>query len=196
MPQHLFLFFLVYFILVFVWPSWRVWRKTGVNPVVIPKDDSAHGFIGNIFRFIILLTLATTAVNAFFPKWEKFLLPFWYLENDLIRWAGLLLLYGSLIWIMAAQRQMNKSWRIGIDEKGQAELVASGLFRFSRNPIFLGMLATMTGFFLVLPNALSLLVCALSWVVLQVQARLEEEFLQKTKGEAYREYRRKVRRWL
>jgi len=55
--------------------------------------------------------------------------------------------------------------------------VQTGIFRRSRNPIFLGMIATLIGFFLTIPNALTLLLLALGFVLIQNQVRLEEEFL-------------------
>jgi protein-S-isoprenylcysteine O-methyltransferase Ste14 len=50
-----------------------------------------------------------------------------------------------------AQYQMSNSWRIGIDEKNKTELVTKGIF-YSRNPIFLGMIISILGIFLILPT--------------------------------------------
>jgi protein-S-isoprenylcysteine O-methyltransferase Ste14 len=105
------------------------------------------------------------------------------------------LLHVSLLVVLVAQAQMARSWRVGFDKNAKTELVQGGLFRYSRNPVFVGMLATMLGLFLVLPNAMTLLAAALTWVVLQIQVRMEEEYLSKTHGEPYLEYLQKVRRW-
>jgi protein-S-isoprenylcysteine O-methyltransferase Ste14 len=75
---------------------------------------------------------------------------------------------------------MGKSWRIGIDEERPATLVRQGVFGLSRNPIFLGMMVTLLGLFLSIPNAVTLLVLALGVVLIQIQVRLEEEFLSGT----------------
>jgi protein-S-isoprenylcysteine O-methyltransferase Ste14 len=91
---------------------------------------------------------------------------------------------------------MGESWRIGIDEERRAPLVRKGVFGLSRNPIFLGMMLTLLGLFLVTPNAVTLLVLVLGVVLIQIQVRLEEEFLSGVHGEEYAEYRRGVRRWL
>mgnify|MGYP001490612632 CR=1 FL=1 len=66
-----------------------------------------------------------------------------------------------------------------------------GVFRLSRNPIFLGMRLTLLGLFLVIPNAVTLAVLVLGNVLVQVQVRLEEAF-----GEVYARYREQVRRWI
>ncbi|MBI5916772.1 MAG: isoprenylcysteine carboxylmethyltransferase family protein [Bacteroidetes bacterium] len=196
MKYYLLFFCLAYFAVTFLLPSWRVWKRTGINPFVVPRDDSAYGFIGKVFKLLTALVLATVSLHAFAERWDKFLLPAEYLEQPGIRWAGLLLLHGSLLLIVVAQAQMRQSWRIGIDEKNETALVVSGLFGHSRNPIFLGMLLTMLGLFLVLPNAATLLILALSWAVLQIQVRLEEAFLEKTHGQGYVDYSQETRRWI
>lgn len=69
-------------------------------------------------------------------------------------------------------------------------------FAISRNPIFLGIMIANIGLFLVLPNAFTFLIIALSTVSINTQIRLEEEFLKQDFGEQYVEYKKKVRRWL
>lgn len=91
---------------------------------------------------------------------------------------------------------MGNSWRIGIDEENRPALVSTGVFSLSRNPIFLGMIGTLLGIFLIAPNAFTLLICFLGFVLIQIQVRLEEEFLEKTHGADYDKFRRVVRRWL
>jgi protein-S-isoprenylcysteine O-methyltransferase Ste14 len=58
------------------------------------------------------------------------------------------------------------------------------------------MMLTLFGLFLVIPNALTLLTLGLGVVLIQIQVRLEEEFLARTHGEEYILYRRRVRRWI
>lgn len=95
-----------------------------------------------------------------------------------------------------AQAEMGESWRIGLDQEHRTPLVRAGVFRLSRNPIFLGMMLTLLGLFLVIPNALTLLAFVMGVVLIQIQVRLEEEFLTKTHGVEYEQYKRQVRRWI
>lgn len=196
MEYYLLLFFFAYLLLTMVLPHWRLMRQTGQKAFVVPNDDSAQGFIGKVFRLLFLMTLLVLLINAFVPYWRPYLLPAYFLENIWIKWIGLVLLHLSLFFIVFAQIQMSRSWRVGFDEKQKTELVTAGVFKFSRNPIFLGMLTTMAGLFLVLPNALTFAAILLAIVVLQIQVRLEEKYLRKVHGEAYFEYERRVRRWL
>jgi len=192
----LFVWLLVYFAVAFVLPSYRVWKRTGVNPVTFRGADNAHDYIGKLFKIVMLGLTLVVILYAFAPNYYPFTLPIVWLENQIIQTVGIGLLLISLGWTVLAQIQMGNSWRIGIDEEKKTALVQSGLFRCSRNPIFLGMIVTLNGVFLTIPNALTLLFLALGFVLIQIQVRLEEEFLTRTQGEEYAAYRRQVRRWL
>jgi protein-S-isoprenylcysteine O-methyltransferase Ste14 len=190
------LYLAAYFGIAFVWRSVAVWKQTGVNPYVLGKTDNAHDFIGVVFRLTFALIVAVIIVFAFFAPFYKYAAPFVWLEHQRVKTIGLVLLAASLVWTAIAQIQMGASWRIGIDEKNRTELVQSGLFGVSRNPIFFGMRVVLLGFFLTLPNALTLLAMVLGDVLMQIQVRLEEEFLKSAHGENYEAYFQNVRRWI
>ena len=193
---YLFLFLLVYFFFVFFLRSYLLWKKTGVNPLTFNKTDDAHGYNGKVFTFISLLEFVVVFIYAFKSEWYQYLLPFWYLEHDYLKYIGWGLLVFSLILVWVAQSQMANSWRIGIDENNKTKLVTKGLFSISRNPIFLGIMIANIGLLLVIPNAFTLLIVLLSTVSINTQIRLEEDFLKRSHGEEYENYLAKVRRWL
>jgi len=76
-------------------------------------------------------------------------------------------------------------------------LVISGLYRYSRNPMYLGMAFLLCGWALYL-GTLSVLVIvpAFIWVLTEVQIKPEEVALEALFGEDYRAYMQRVRRWL
>lgn len=194
LPFYLPVFILAYLLISFVVPSVRVYRQTGINPVTFGKSDSAHDYIGAIMKIITGLLVLVVILYAFLPAWYHWLVPIPYLERDEIKWTGLIIAHLALIWIVIAQQQMKNSWRIGIDEQHRTGLVTNGLFAYSRNPIFLGMLFSVFGLFLVLPNLITFFVAVSSYIVIQIQIRLEEEFLGRQHGEAYTRYKERVRR--
>jgi protein-S-isoprenylcysteine O-methyltransferase Ste14 len=189
-------YLLIYFSTAFFWRSYRVWKTTGINPFVLGGTDSAHDFIGRMFKLVFALIAGVVLVYSLSGSVYKYLLPISWLEHSGLKIAGLILLLLSLVWTLLAQSQMGESWRIGIDAKRKTELVRKGVFRFSRNPIFLGMAVTLLGLFLIIPNALTLLILILGVVLIQIQVRLEEEYLRQVHGEQYIEYCRNVHRWL
>lgn len=192
----LIIYLIFYFGTAFLLPSYRVWKKTGITPVTFRRADNAHDYIGKLFKIVMTGLTAVIIVYAFVPDIYPYLVPVFWLASSMVQGIGIGLLLLSLIWTVAAQIQMGNSWRIGIDEEKPTVLVRRGLFRFSRNPIFLGMIITLGGMFFTIPNAFTLLIFVLGFVLMQIQVRLEEEFLTKTHGSQYEEFCRKVRRWL
>ena len=188
-------FLSIYFVVVFVVPSVRVKRKTGINPYVFKNTDSAHDFLGKVSAPITSLIFIVALVNLVYPEGLPYFAPFAWLEISIIKYTGFSIVHLALLWIIVAQVQMSNSWRVGIDHSAKTELKTNGLFSVSRNPVFLGMLITLAGVFLILPNAITLLVFVSSTLLFQVQARLEEEYLAKTHGENYLNYCKKTGRW-
>lgn len=188
-------YLIVYCGAAFGWRSYVVWKRTGVNPIVFEGSDDAPGFIGRSFLFLLALVVVVVLAYSFWPKVYQYAVPIGWLEYPWSSWTGLALLVLSFVGTVLAQAQMGESWRIGIDARRQTPLVNTGVFGLSRNPIFLGVMLTLLGLFLVIPNALTLLAFVLGVVLIQTQVRLEEEFLARTR-EGYAEYRRRVRRWL
>lgn len=187
---------LLYLLLVFVLRSVILWKQTGVNPFVFGNTDKAHDYIGRVYKVMVLGTWISIGFYSFFSKGYQYLKPITYLENESLRVTGLILLIFSFLWTSIAQYQMSKSWRIGIDYNEKTELVSNGLFRYSRNPIFLGVLVSYLGTFLIIPNILSFSILLVTFVTIQTQVRLEEEYLESVQEQDYLEYKSKVRRWI
>ena len=189
-------YFALYFGIAFVLKSLVVARRTGRNPLVLPKDDSAYGLVGFYFKLIVAAIFIYVFLYAFLPDIHPNFLPIQLPGLSAIASLGIGLLLVSLLWTAIAQHHMKDSWRIGIDTSTRTELVTGGLFSISRNPIFFGMTLTLTGLFLATPNALTLIFLVLGHVLIQIQIRLEEDFLAREHGQAYLDYKRNVRRMI
>ena len=188
-------FLFLYFIIVFIFPTVRVKRKTGIIAYVFSNTDSIQDYIRKVLTLINFLVFLIALVSLF-PLIYQYLAPVKWLEISIVKYAGFILIHIALLWIVIAQVQMGNSWRVGIDLSTKTELKTKGLFSVSRNPVFLGMLITLAGIFLILPNAISLLVLVTTTLIFQVQIRLEEEYLAKKHGKTYVEYCKKVSRWV
>jgi|TARA_X000000368_G_C23009222_1_gene702715 protein-S-isoprenylcysteine O-methyltransferase Ste14 len=190
------IFTLSYFLIVFVLRSFILYKQTGVNPLVFTKTDNAHDFIGKSYKLMILFTWFSIAMYSFFPEHYKFIMPIWYLEDDTLKLVSTIVVVLSFLFVLTAQIQMAKSWRIGINYNEKTELVSTGLFNYSRNPVFLGIIISYIGTFLIIPNAISFAAMLITIITIQIQVRMEEEFLEKVHGEDYLDYKKKVRRWI
>lgn len=190
------IFTVIFLLQVFVIRSLVLWKKTGKNPFMFSKSDGAHDYAGKVYKLMVVGTWISIAMFSFFDSYYKYLLPIWYLDMEWLRISGVGVVLLAFVWIIVAQFQMKNSWRIGIDYNDKTELIDSGLFQISRNPIFLGVIVSYIGTFLIIPNLLSFCIMVLTIVILQVQVRLEEEFLIKIHGDEYNVYKNKVRRWI
>ncbi len=76
------------------------------------------------------------------------------------------------------------------------ELVISGLYRYSRNPMYLGMLILLIAWAIYLGNFSSLLLVPIfMWILTTQQILFEEAALKEKFGESYEAYLKRVRRW-
>lgn len=189
------IFFVTYIVVAFVVPSVRTYRATGINPITFGNSDNAHDLAGRWFKIILGLIPFVILLYWTGNNYYHYSLPASYMVHPSIQWTGIALCILSFIWTAAAQWQMGNAWRIGIDEVNRTALVTKGIFALSRNPVFLGMIVTLLGFFL-MPNAITLLVLVAGYLLIQIQIRLEEEFLTRQHGKEYKEYRKRVRRLL
>jgi len=174
--------------------SFFVAKKIGKNPLVLPKDDSAYGLIGLYFKLTMIGLICYTVLYSLVTNFNDYLLSIKSLEIQNLKYVGIGIMIIALIWTIVAQNHMKESWRIGIDTETKTELITIGLFGISRNPIFLGMILSLIGLFLLTPNTWTLLFMILGYVLIQIQIRLEEEFLTKQHGKKYLSYKEKVRR--
>ncbi|HCM35941.1 isoprenylcysteine carboxylmethyltransferase family protein [Chryseobacterium sp.] len=190
------LYFVLFFLVSFVGITFAVAKRIGKNPNVLPKDDSAYGLIGWYFKLTLFFLFTYTILLFLFHDIIGQAFRISFLDNDFFRYLGVILMIAALIWVFIAQWQMKDSWRIGIDNDTKTELVTQGLFRFSRNPIFLGMTVSLVGFFLAFPTVIALTFLLIGSILMQIQIRLEEEFLVKQHGPIYLAYKKRVGRML
>lgn len=118
------------------------------------------------------------------------------LESTLAQLAGSLLIVWSIALFAAALFSFGDSWRVGIDQKTPGGLVTGGVFALSRNPIFVFMDAYALGSFLITGRFLFALFTGLAVLLIHLQIRREEVFLEARHGDAYRSYQKRTPRYL
>jgi protein-S-isoprenylcysteine O-methyltransferase Ste14 len=182
--------------IVFVWRPWLQRRRHGTWGIVVFKGNLAQNVRDVMLVVLPVLLLGQAAVAAWWP--DALALS----EADRrtppgVRVAlGAVLLFGGLLLQAAAMLDLGASWRIGIEEGARPGLVSDGLYRFSRNPIFLALLAALAGYTLLLPTLLSALILVGAYLAIRQQIAEEESYLVRTYGEQYRDYARRVGRLL
>lgn len=92
---------------------------------------------------------------------------------------------------------MRDSWRAGVPNDEKTELVTTGIYTYSRNPAFFGFDLIYLSILFMFFNWGLLVTTVLTVVMFHLQiVKVEEDFLLKTFGEEYWEYRKKVCRYI
>jgi protein-S-isoprenylcysteine O-methyltransferase Ste14 len=75
-------------------------------------------------------------------------------------------------------------------------LVLHGLYRYTRNPMYLGLIVILSGSGILLGSLSPFLVIPVFFLIIQEGfIKHEELFLEKIFGDEYREYKSRIRRW-
>jgi protein-S-isoprenylcysteine O-methyltransferase Ste14 len=78
-----------------------------------------------------------------------------------------------------------------------ATLITSGVFHFSRNPMYLGFVLILIGIATLMGSLSPYLVIAIFCILMdKIFIRAEEKMLEETFGENWLEYKKRVRRWI
>ena len=175
--------------------AWR-WlelrSRAGIRAFVAPADSLLEW----LFVLLVGVMTAFAVALAVHRAVADDLGSIGILRQPSLAWFGAVLGFAGALLAATAQFGMGLSWRIGVPRNETNALVTRGLYRLSRNPIYLGMLISLAGIFFVAPNALTLSLCAVGFLVMSVQIRSEEEFLREKHGAAFDAYQAATRRWI
>lgn len=112
-------------------------------------------------------------------------------------WAGPVLILAGLALIAAAAWEFRRAQTTIVPHETPRALIDGGVYRLSRNPIYLGDALILLGAILLWRAPLSLLlVPVFVWIVQVRFVQPEEARLAATFPDAYRAYAARVRRWL
>ncbi len=140
----------------------------------------------------VLLAIAivlTALLQRFFPRPFRPSLP--------SRILGMILFFGGFALGMPAFHGMLRAKTSPNPHHPSTALVREGTYRFTRNPMYLGMLASYSGLFIFFQNPWFLLFLPFliwlitSWVIIPEEIYLEEKF-----GREYLDFKSRVRRWI
>lgn len=99
--------------------------------------------------------------------------------------------------VVVARRELIRHKEHPNPYKPTSAIVSSGIYRFSRNPIYIAFLIVVLATAIAANNAWLLLSILLLFVLLQFGVvRPEERYLAAKFGAEYEEYRSRVRRWI
>ncbi len=131
MPLHSYFVFIAFsfLIIAYIAQYFRL-KYSGLNFVGTPSIENLYFFSG---KFAIIITWALFMVKAIFPMLGYLFFPSW------VSWFAVILLFAGVAIITVAMMNLGSSYNVGLPGK-QAPLQTRGLYRLSRNPLYLGMI--------------------------------------------------------
>ncbi len=112
-----------------------------------------------------------------------------------LRIVGVVMGVIAVIFFAMAVITMKTSWRVGIPEE-KTSLVTAGIYKYSRNPAFVGFDLLYLSFCLMFFNIPLTVISVWAVVMLHLQVLQEEEHMQKMFGEEYCEYKKHTMRYI
>jgi protein-S-isoprenylcysteine O-methyltransferase Ste14 len=164
-------------------------RKKGIAAMNFGKIDRKDFLIPPIALFYFYLVFAAAFQLPTVSRQQFF-------HSEPIAWVGVLFCLAGLLLLLWSLVSFGKSFRVGIDTEHPDKLITSGVFAFSRNPIYLAFAFILLGQFLILSNWILLVFLGAGTWLFNRQVLLEEDYLKKHYGQEYPEYCNRVRRYL
>ena len=112
--------------------------------------------------------------------------------------TGLCLLLIGLNMVVAALslKDLGDSWRVGVIQEQQTELIDSGIYSVTRNPYFLAYLLMFAAYTVLLQNLILLALSFIGFFMVHAMILKEEAYLESVHGQAYLDYKYRVSRYL
>ncbi len=175
----------------------RLKKRTGVDMFVYGESTSklqayfraSIHVLGVLFLVLIICHGAHIHSFSFFVR-SALLQGAWYDAS------GFVLGIGGLSVCTAAHVALGDSWRMGLDERRETNLVVQGIYRYVRHPTYLGQYMLCAALWLIWPTWSVALFGIVFFVLLEAQVRCEEEHLEKVHGAAYQTYCLRTNRYL
>ena len=176
------LFYTVYFV------KMLIQHKHGIKTRQIGRRKEK-----DIHMVELLMSIATLAA----PAAQLISIAFgWSCMPSGARFTGFLIgMLGDIIFLISVVC-MKDSWRAGIPDKDKTELVTNGIYKFSRNPAFLGFDFMYAGVLLMYFNPLTAVFSLFAAVTLHLQILQEDKYLTSVFGSSYTAYKSRVFRYL
>jgi len=166
----------------------QLMKRKGIEAMKFGKLDKTDFLIPPVALFYFYLVFA----HAFgFPTPATRQL----FNSEGLAWLGVAFCLAGVVLLTWSIISFGRSFRIGIDTENPDQLVTSGVFAFSRNPIYVAFALVLIGQFLVFSNWVLLVYLLAAIWLFHRQVLREEEFLKQHYGQEFTDYCSRVRRY-
>jgi len=140
--------------------------------------------------YLLIALLIMLLLHWFLPLMEQIIPQPW-------NWLGTIPLGLGIAANLIADAAFNRHGTTVKPFEESTVLITSGIFRISRNPMYLGMFVALTGAAIMFASLSPFFVIPVFCILIDRQyVQAEEKMLAATFGETWQQYQQKVRRWL
>ena len=153
-----------------------------------PKEDRPGVSIAPPLLFVLPI-LALLALEWFVPT---------SFVHGVVRWTlGALILLAGIALNVGGFITQKRAGTDPIPFNPSTRIVAHGLYRFSRNPMYIGLALCTLGVAILVNSAWILLAVPVGLILIdRTVVTREERYLERKFGDEYLNYKRRVRRWI
>lgn len=164
-----------------------VQKRQGLRSVVL-RNWKERGMVALLFAWNATVVLDGLGLADFLSR------PRWF-ESETLEVLGMACAIAGLLLFGAALLHLGRSWRIGIDEASRDQLVTTGVFAWSRHPIYVFMDLFAWGLFLMQPSPFYLLSALAISIGAHLRMLEEDRYLARVHGQAWTTYRDRSARY-
>lgn len=163
-------------------------KNQGIEAMNFGKIDKTDFLIPPFALFYCYIVAAATFNFPTVSTQEFF-------HSGALSWVGVVFCLAGLSLLLWSLVSFGQSFRVGIDTDHPDKLITTGVFAFSRNPIYVAFAFILLGQFLIFSNWILLVYMGAAIWLFHRQVLREEDYLKKHYGKEYLKYCNQVRRY-
>jgi protein-S-isoprenylcysteine O-methyltransferase Ste14 len=167
-----------------LWGIWNVWL---VSWIVAARWSSAVAVMQSARDRFVQSVLIVAGAILIFVKPAALGAAAW------LSWTGIALALAGLTFTWWARIHLGCDWSAAVTLKENHRLVRSGPYAITRHPIYTGLVLALWGSVMVNATVQALVGFALAAIGFVLKLRQEERFMTGRFGDAYRDYKARVR---
>lgn len=172
-------------------------KNTGVDPAVIGKSTSSiQKYFYQCTNILTLYAVLMIVLHSSQFQLGSLFSRITVLDQFLFYLIGFFTGLMGLSLCFYAQVKMGNSWRVGVDTNAKTDLITTGLYKYIRNPTYLGLFLLNMGLWLIWPTWTVFLFNLVFVLLLDIQVRCEEDYLSSMHGSKYIEYKKRTKRYI
>lgn len=170
----------------FVFKNMRLYRKTG-KPIRGRNIEATLAI-----AFFVVFIGAALALSVLKPPIGNIS----RLNPVFATITGVVFLCLNLVISLAALIHLRDSWRVGVLEDQQTDLVTTGIYAWTRNPYFVAYILMFAAYTVLLQNVILLGLSIVGCLFIHRMILTEETYLHEVHGDAYLKYKQSAPRYL